>query len=92
MKKLIVVFAFLSLFCIPAFAQGTTIPIVEAYGGYQLLHDGGASDFGANKSNSHGFIGAAEFNIKPYFGIVGEFGYNTHSEDLEEGTGSWRSR
>jgi len=88
MKKVLVALALFSLFCIPAFSQDT--PLAEVYGGYQLLHDGGeASDFGANESNSHGFIAAFEGNITSYFGIVGEFGYNKHTETLDDGTGSW---
>jgi hypothetical protein len=88
MKKLLVIPALFGLVCIPAFSQD--VPKAEVYGGYQLLYDVGASEYGANGSAYHGFTAAFEGNIRPSFGIVGEFGFNRHTE--ESGiTDSWRN-
>lgn len=81
MKKLIVTIALSSLFCIPVLAQDT--PAVEVYGGYQLLHHGGGTygELTYDSYNLNGFLASVEGNVKPYFGIVGEFGYNRKSWD-----------
>lgn len=77
MRKLLLAIALLSLVCIPALAQDA--PVAEVYGGYQLFrHPGGD---GYDGYNLHGFLASVEGNLKPYFGIVGEFGYNRKTWD-----------
>ena len=79
MRKLLIAIALCSLFCIPVLAQDT--PAVEVYGGYQLLHHGSGmvGEYSYDSYNLNGFIAAVEGNVKPWLGIVGEFGYNTKS-------------
>jgi len=77
MKKLLVVIAVFSLFCIPALAQDA--PKVEVFGGYQLVHDSG-ENFDLDGFSYHGFTGAVEGNLASFLGIVGEFGYFRHTE------------
>ena len=79
MKKLLVSFALFSLFSIPVFAQD--VPLAEVFGGYQLLHDVGATEEGIRGSNYHGFTAAFEGKIASFAGIVAEFGFNDHSEE-----------
>jgi hypothetical protein len=74
MKKLLVVLALFSLFCIPALAE---TPAGEVYGGYQLFHHPG--DDGSDGVNYHGFLASGEYNITSYLGAVGEFGYVQHT-------------
>ena len=91
MKKLLVAIALCSLFCIPVLAQDT--PKVEVYGGYQLLHHGGGT-YGEDvypSYNFNGFLAAVEGNLKPFFGVVGEFGYNRKSWDEYNETESFTS-
>lgn len=65
MKKLLAVFAFLSLFSLPAFAQEN--PAFEIFGGYSLVH--------GDEDTVHGFAIAGEGDVTDLFGIVGEFGF-----------------
>ena len=77
MKKLLVAIVLFSLLSIPVFAQD--VPKFEAYGGYQLLRHPGGEGYDSYIIN--GFTAAFEGNLKPFFGIVGEFGYGRKSWD-----------
>lgn len=77
MKKLLIALALCSLFCIPALAQDT--PAVEIFGGYQMLRHPGGDGYDSYILN--GFLASVEGNLTPYFGVVGEFGYNRKSWD-----------
>jgi hypothetical protein len=81
MNKLLVVLVLFSLCCIPALAADT--PKAEVYGGYQLLRHPGGDGYDAYKLN--GFLASVEGNVKPFLGIVGEFGYVRKSWDYGEG-------
>jgi len=78
MKKLLTAFTLFSLFSIPAFTQN--VPQAEVYGGYQRLHDVGETENGVQGGLYHGFTAAFEGSIASYAGIVGEFGFNKHTE------------
>jgi len=71
MNKLLVGLLLLSVLCIPALAEDT--PKAEVYGGYQLLRHPGGDGYDSYRLN--GFLAAVEGNLKPFIGIVGEFGY-----------------
>jgi hypothetical protein len=71
MNKFFIAVALFSLFCIPALAQN--VPVFEAYGGYQFFHHPG--DVDEDSFNLNGFLASGEYNITPYLGAVGEFGY-----------------
>ena len=88
MKKLLASFIWISLFYIPAFAQD--VPRAEVYGGYQLLYDVGTTEDGVQGASYHGFTAAFEDSIASYAGIVGEFGFNKHTE-MYGAADSWKN-
>jgi Outer membrane protein beta-barrel domain len=75
MNRLLAGLVLLSFFCLPALAEDA--PKAEIFGGYQLLRHGSGTDGedAYDSFNYNGFLTAVEGNVKPYFGIVGEFGY-----------------
>ena len=79
MKRLLIFFMLFGLCSIPVLAQD--VPLAEVFGGYQLLHDAGETEDGVRGGNYHGFTTSFEGKIASYAGIVGEFGYDNHSEE-----------
>ncbi len=70
MRTTLVGVALFGLLCVPLYAQDT--PVVEVYGGYQLLYS--AVTLGPTDLKLHGFTAAVEGNFNSRIGIVGEFG------------------
>ena len=76
-KSMLVLVGILVLMSMPLFAQD--VAKAEVYGGYQLLRHPGGEGYDSYMIN--GFLASVEGNVKPYFGIVGEFGYGRKSWD-----------
>ena len=89
MKKLFVVLALFSLFCIPALAQD--FPKVEIFGAYSMAKLSGdigdflnavddeiGSESGVDVTTflKTGFMGSLTVNVNEYFGIEGNFSYH----------------
>ena len=64
-----------SVFTIPLCAQDYPVP--EVYGGYQLIHEGDPYP------TWNGFVVAAEGNVAPYMGFVGEFAFGFGSREFD---------
>jgi hypothetical protein len=81
MRKFLIALTLFGLFGIPALAQD--IPMGEVYGGYQFSrHPAGVDgDVPYDAYLLHGFLTSFEGNVKPYLGVVGEFGYNRKTWD-----------
>jgi hypothetical protein len=71
MKKLLIVFALISLGCTPVFAQAFTK--AEVLGGYHFMQNG------YGDLNFHGFLLEVEGNLTKSLGVVGEYAFNTKS-------------
>jgi opacity protein-like surface antigen len=87
MKKLLVVVALFSLFCVPSLAQD--FPKAEVFGAYSLAKVSGDagdvldafdSEVGSYGSTSTwlkgGFMGSVTVNINEYFGVEANFAYH----------------